>query len=75
MKMVIEEFDSCVEGVKIACTPIEALVLHHAMQLFAANKEMHEMDRDVMKQMLKDFAKGLDQGCEAMKREALDNIT
>lgn len=69
MKMIIEEIDSYVEGVNIACTPIEALVLNHAMQLFADNDEIHEMDRDVMKRMLKDFAKGLDQGCEVMKRE------
>lgn len=75
MKMTVEEIDSYVEGIKIECTPIEALVLHHAMQLFADNTEMHEMDRDVMKRMLEDFAEGLDQSCEAMKREALDNIT
>ena len=75
MKMLIEKVDSYVESIKIKCTPLEALVLHHAMQLFAANEEMHEMDRDIMKQMLKDFAKGLDQGCEVMKREVLDNIT
>ena len=69
MKMIIAKVDSCVEGIKIECTPIEALVLHHAMQLFATNEEMHEMDRDIMKQMLKDFAKGLDQGCDLTKRE------
>ena len=68
MKMIIEEIDSYVEGIKISCTPVEALVLNHAMQLFADNTEMHEMDRDIMKQMLEDFAKGLDQGCEAMKK-------
>lgn len=69
MKMVVEEVDSYVEGIKISCTPIEALVLNHAMQLFADNDEICEIDRDVMKQMLKDFAKGLDQDCEVMKRE------
>ena len=69
MKMIIEKVDSCVEGIKISCTPVEALVLNHAMQLFADNTEMHEMDRDIMKRMLKDFAKGLDQSCELMKRE------
>ena len=69
MKMIVEEIDSYVEGIKISCTPVEALVLHHAMQLFADNDEVHEMNRDVMKQMLKDFAKGLDQGCNLMKRE------
>lgn len=73
MRMNVEEVDSYVEGIKISCTPIEALVLNHAMQLFAANEEMHEMDRDIMKRMLKDFAKGLDQGCELMKRE--DSLT
>ena len=69
MKMIIEKVDSHVEGIKISCTPIEALVLNHAMQLFADNTEMHEMDRDIMKQMLEDFAKGLDQSCDLMKRE------
>ena len=70
MKMVIEEIDSYVEGIKISCTPIEALVLNHAMQLFADNEEMHEMDRDIMKQMLKDFAKGLDQSCNVMNERS-----
>ena len=69
MKMIVEEVDSHVEGIKISCTPIEALVLNHAMQLFADNSEMHEMDRDIMKRMLKDFAEGLDQGCDLTKRE------
>ena len=69
MKMIIEEVDSSVEGIKISCTPIEALVLNHAMQLFADNDEVHELDKGIMKQMLEDFAKGLDQGCELMKRE------
>lgn len=70
MKMIVEEMDNYVEGVKLSCTPIEALVLNHAMQLFADNAEVHELDRDVMKQMLKDFAEGIDQGCKVMKERS-----
>lgn len=71
MKLIVdvEELGSCVDSVNISCTPVEALVLNHAMQLFADNAEMHETDRDVMKRMLKDFAEGLDQSCNLMKRE------
>lgn len=76
MKLIVdvEEMGSCVECVNITCTPAEMLVLNHAMQLFADNAEMHEMDRDVMKQMLKDFAKGIDQACEIMQKETKDKL-
>lgn len=70
MKMIIEEKDSHVECVKITCTPTEALVLNNAMQSFADNAEIHEMDRDVMKRMLKDFAEGIDQACEIMSERS-----
>lgn len=66
----VEEIGSCVECVNITCTPAEMLVLDHAMQLFADNADMHEMDRDLMKQMLKDFAKGIDQACEIMSERS-----
>ena len=59
MKLIVEEIDSYVEGIKISCTPVETLVLNHAMQVFANNEEIHIMDRDVMKRMLKDFAEGI----------------
>lgn len=70
MKLIVEEIDNYVEGIKITCTPVEALVLNHAMQLFADNEEVHEMDRDVMKRMLKDFAEGIDQGCKVMNERS-----
>ena len=74
MKMIVEEVDSHVEGIKISCTPIEALVLNHAMQLFADTDEVCEIDRDIMKRMLKDFADGLDQSCEIIKRDTVDKL-
>ena len=71
MKLIVdvEEMGSCVECVKITCTPVEMLVLNHAMQLFADNAEVHELDKGIMKQMLEDFAEGLDQACGLMKKK------
>jgi hypothetical protein len=77
MKLIVdvEKLGSCVDSVKISCTPVEALVLNHAMRLFADNAEMHEMDKDVMKRMLEDFAEGIDQACEIMQRETKDKLS
>lgn len=52
MKLIYKEKDKCIEAVKIECTAEEYLFLVHAMRIYADNTNIHDSNRDVMKQML-----------------------
>lgn len=53
MKLIVKQKDGCAEAVMIECTTTEALVLNHAMRIYAANDEwINDIDRGIMKRML-----------------------
>lgn len=53
MKLTVKQKDGCAEGVVIECTTTEALVLNHAMRIYAANDEwINDISRDIMRRML-----------------------
>lgn len=55
MKLIVEEKDGFgdVETVKIECNIMEAIVLNHAMNLYADNNDISDINRNIMKGMLK----------------------
>ena len=52
MKLIINERDGCCESIHIEYTPAEALIINQAMRRYVEDEDMHENDREVMKQML-----------------------
>lgn len=51
MKLIVEKQGEIVKAIKAEYTPIEALVINHAMRRYV-DDEVHEDDRTVMEQML-----------------------
>ena len=52
MKLIIVKQGEIVMAIKAEYTPIEALVINHAMRRYVVDDEVHEDDRTVMEQML-----------------------
>lgn len=52
MKLIVKQKDGCAEGVRIECTTTEALVLNHAMRIYADNDEIRDIDRGIIRRML-----------------------
>lgn len=52
MKLIVERTAETVKAVKIEYTPVEALVINHAMRRYATDEEVNEKDREIMERML-----------------------
>lgn len=52
MKIVVNTKNDCVKSVTIEYTPIEALVINHAMRRYSSDEDVNEKDRQIMNQML-----------------------
>ena len=52
MKLIVNERDGCCKSIQIEYTPTEALIINQAMRRYVDDKEVNEVDRAIMKQML-----------------------
>ncbi len=52
MKLIVEQENENVKAIKIEYTPVEALVINHAMRRYACDDEVNEKDKAIMERML-----------------------
>ncbi len=67
MKVEVYEYKDKVQEVSLVLTPTEALIANQAMRRYAEDKEVKEMDRIIMKQMLETEPTVIDMKWEPVK--------
>lgn len=52
MKLIVEKQGEIVKAIKAEYTPMEALVINHAMRRYTCDEAVSATDREIMEQML-----------------------
>lgn len=74
MKLIVNERgDGFCVSISIEYTPIEALIINHAMRRYVNDKEVLEVDRNIMKQMLEVKPIFREIGAESLAQEPCED--
>lgn len=52
MKLTVEKQGEIVKAIKAEYTPVEYLIINHAMRRYACDEEVNATDHEIMEQML-----------------------